>query len=162
MQQEGGGGDKNGGSKDRKELKDGRSEGDISSGRSVKGCDVLPGRAGGRLPVGTGIPKRYRYTLLLLVADHTWRALSLRIWKNKQQAVKKYPPLLVPFRIELMEGGDDGMQQEGGGGDKNGGSKDRKELKDGRSEGDISSGRSVKGCDVLPGRAGGRLPVGER
>ncbi|EEY56794.1 uncharacterized protein PITG_10303 [Phytophthora infestans T30-4] len=62
----------------------------------------------------------------------------------------------------IPEGGDDGMQQEGGGGDKNSGSKDRKELKDERSEGDISSGRSVKGCDVLPGRAGGRLPVGER
>ncbi|EEY56331.1 uncharacterized protein PITG_09844 [Phytophthora infestans T30-4] len=135
MQQEGGGGDKNGGSKDRKELKDGRSEGDISSGRSVKGCDVLPGRAGGRLPVGYCI-------------SPSQRLLIMSSFKR--------------FHDIATEGGDDGMQQEGGGGDKNGGSKDRKELKDGRSEGDISSGRSVKGCDVLPGRAGGRLPVGER
>ncbi|EEY55298.1 uncharacterized protein PITG_09230 [Phytophthora infestans T30-4] len=49
--------------------------------------------------------------------------------------------------------------QEGGGDEKRNGSKARK-GKCGRSKGDISSGRTLKGCGGLPGRVGGRLSVG--
>ncbi|EEY63410.1 uncharacterized protein PITG_15134 [Phytophthora infestans T30-4] len=70
------------------------------------------------------------------------------------------PKFIGPDDLIGPEGGVDGMQQEGGGGDKRGNTKDRKDNKDGRSEGDNNSGRILKGCGGLPGRAGGRLPVG--